>query len=207
MKVLSVFCCMQHEYAVPRAERNWIRLWHWNYKRETQRFFPVLAHHCTSSFVVINISTRVSMLYSLNTHNHWNTCLLTCHSRSSMQNDSLQATLDSKLATESDMLNCHPGKYLIFTASLSKALRHYLIFQCKIDCNHFHTVNSLNHWRGRSDNWHANCWSKFDTESDTKRNVSFLENISLHNFLMFSPLIFLKQSIHIHPHRRRRRKT
>ena len=78
--------------------------------------------------------------------------LLTCHSRSRMQNNSQQATLNSKLATKSDMLNCHPGKYLIFTKSLSKALRHCLIFQCKIDCNHFHTVNSLNYWRGRRDN-------------------------------------------------------
>ena len=78
--------------------------------------------------------------------------LLTCHSRSRMQNNSLQATLDSKLATKSDMLNCHPGKYLIFTKRLSKALRHCLIFQCKIDCNHFHTANSLNYWRGRRDN-------------------------------------------------------
>ena len=47
----------------------------------------------------------------------------------SFNNISLQATRDfhkqhlakKKSATKSDMLNCHPGKHLIFTASLSKS--------------------------------------------------------------------------------------
>ena len=63
----------------------WIRIRHRNYKRESNVSFLHKHNHCTNSFVEINISIRVSLLYSLNVRNHRITCLLTCHSRSRMK--------------------------------------------------------------------------------------------------------------------------
>ena len=97
-------------------------------------------------------------------------------------------------------------KHLIFTATLPKSTPPLpdLLMQDRLQS--FHAVKGFGAKElyfktcgRRSDNWHANCSAcltvdqSSNTESDTKRNVSFLENISLHNFLMIS-LIFLRNS-------------
>ena len=78
--------------------------------------------------------------------------------------------------------NCHPAKYFILTANFSKSTAPLPDFTTQDRLQKFHVVIIIEFAGGRSDNGHA----KFGIESDMKRNVSFLENTSLHNlFLMF----------------------